>query len=290
MDLLHELVALALHASLLLLALSIGLDIARGDGLYVLRRPRLLLRALLALVVVVPLVAALLVALLPLKESVEIAIVLMAVSPLPPVALPREIRSGGRKTYAYGLLVAIGVLSIVTVPAAVAILAWLFNAHAAVAPLAVSPLAVAQLVFVSLFVPLGLGLGLRALAPGPAAHAAPVVSNVAVGLLALACLPVLVTAAPELARLVGDGTVLVILAVVIAGLVAGHLLGGPEPHDRVALALSCATRHPGIAMLVASANSMGGEVRATVLLFVIVGLLAAIPYQLWLRRHALVPQ
>ena len=285
MDLLHELVALALHASLLLLALSIGLDIARGDGLYVLRRPRLLLRALLALVVVVPLVAALLVALLPLKESVEIAIVLMAVSPLPPVALPREIRSGGRKRYAYGLLVAIGVLSIVTVPAAVAILAWLFNAHAAV-----SPLAVAQLVFVSLFVPLGLGLGLRALAPGPAARAAPVVSNVAVGLLALACLPVLVTAAPELARLVGDGTVLGILAVVLAGLVAGHLLGGPEPHDRVALALSSATRHPGIAMLVASANSMGEEVRATVLLFVIVGLLAAIPYQLWLRRHALVPQ
>ncbi|QYG03015.1 hypothetical protein [Massilia sp. NP310] len=285
MDMLHELVALALHASLLLLALGIGLDIARGDGLYVLRRPRLLLRALLAVVVVVPLVAGLLVALLPLKESVEIAIVLMAVSPLPPIVLAKEIRFGGRKPYAYGLLVAVALLSIVTVPAAVAILAWLFDAHAAVAPLAV-----AQLVFVSLFVPLGLGLGLRALAPGPAVRAAPLVGKFAMGLLALACLPVLVTAAPELARLVGDGTVLVILAVVLAGLVAGHVLGGPEPHDRVALALSCATRHPGIAMLVASANSLGEEVRATVLLFVIVGLLAALPYQLWLRRHALVPQ
>lgn len=285
MDLLHELVALALHASLLLLALGIGLDIAKGDGLYVLRRPRLLLRALLAVVVVVPLVAALLVALLPLKESVEIAIVLMAVSPLPPIVLAKEIRFGGRKPYAYGLLVAVALLSIVTVPAAVAILAWLFDAHAAVAPLAV-----AQLVFVSLFVPLGLGLGLRALAPGPAVRAAPLVGKFAMGLLALACLPVLVTAAPELARLVGDGTVLVILAVVLAGLVAGHVLGGPEPHDRVALALSCATRHPGIAMLVASANSLGDQVRATVLLFVIVGLLAALPYQLWLRRHALVPQ
>lgn len=285
MDMLHELVALALHASLLLLALGIGLDIAKGDGLYVLRRPRLLLRALLAVVVVVPLVAALLVALLPLKESVEIAIVLMAVSPLPPIVLAKEIRFGGRKPYAYGLLVAVALLSIVTVPAAVAILAWLFDAHAAVAPMAV-----AQLVFVSLFVPLGLGLGLRALAPGPAVRAAPLVGKFAMGLLALACLPVLVTAAPELARLVGDGTVLVILAVVLAGLVAGHVLGGPEPHDRVALALSCATRHPGIAMLVASANSLGDQVRATVLLFVIVGLLAALPYQLWLRRHALVPQ
>lgn len=285
MDMLHELVALALHASLLLLALGIGLDISRGDGLYVLRRPRLLLRALLAVVVVVPLVAGLLVALLPLKESVEIAIVLMAVSPLPPIVLAKEIRFGGRKPYAYGLLVAVALLSIVTVPAAVAILAWLFDAHAAVAPLAV-----AQLVFVSLFVPLGLGLGLRALAPGPAVRAAPLVGKFAMGLLALACLPVLVTAAPELARLVGDGTVLVILAVVLAGLVAGHVLGGPEPHDRVALALSCATRHPGIAMLVASANSLGDQVRATVLLFVVVGLLAALPYQLWLRRHALVPQ
>ncbi|WP_314444969.1 hypothetical protein [Massilia timonae] len=285
MDMLHELVALALHASLLLLALGIGLDIAKGDGLYVLRRPRLLLRALLAVVVVVPLVAALLVALLPLKESVEIAIVLMAVSPLPPIVLAKEIRIGGRKPYAYGLLVAVALLSIVTVPAAVAILAWLFDAHAAV-----GPLEVAQLVFVSLFVPLGLGLGLRALAPGPAVRAAPLVGKIAMALLALACLPVLVTAAPELARLVGDGTVLTIVAVVLAGLAAGHVLGGPEPRDRAALALSCATRHPGIAMLVASANSLGEEVRATVLLFVVVGLLAALPYQRWLRRHVLLPQ
>ncbi|MGF6272574.1 BASS family bile acid:Na+ symporter [Massilia sp. UYP11] len=285
MDILHELLTLATHASLLLLALGIGMDIAKGDGLYLLRRPRLLLRALLAVVVVVPLVAALLVALLPLRESVEIAIVLMAVSPLPPIVLAREIRFGARKPYAYGLLVAMATLSIVTVPAAVAILAWLFDAHAAV-----SPLAVAQLVFVSLFVPLGLGLGLRALAPGPAARAAPLVGNFAFGLLALACLPLLVTVAPELARLIGDGTALAILAVVLAGLVAGHLLGGPDPHDRVALALSCATRHPAIAMLVAGANALGDEVRATVVLFVVLGLVAIVPYQLWLRRQALAPQ
>ena len=284
MDMLHELITLALHASLLLLALGIGLDAGTGDVLFVLRRPRLLLRAMLAVVVVVPLVAVLLVALLPLDQQVETAIVLMAVSPLPPIVLSKEIRSGGRKDYAYGLLVAAGALSIVTVPAAVAILAAVFDVHAAV-----SPLAVAQLVFVSLFLPLGIGMGLRALAPGPAVRAAPVVGKLALGLMGLALLPVLLTAAPELARLIGNGAVLVMVAAVLAGLAAGHLLGGPEPQERIALALSSATRHPGIAMLIAGANAYGSEVRAAILLFVVVGLLAAIPYQLWLRRHVLAP-
>lgn len=285
MALLHELVTLALHVSLLLLALGIGLGTGRGDALYVLRRPRLLLHALGAVVLAAPLIALLMVVALRLPVSVEIAIVLMAVAPLPPFVLAADIRHGGRKHYTYGLLVAMAIASLVSAPAAVALLAVLFDVHAVV-----PPLAVAQLVFVSVVLPLGLGMGLRAMAPGPAARAAPFIDMIANSLLAIAFVPILITAAPEIARLIGNGAVVAIASVVLTGLGAGHLLGGAEPQDRIALVSSSTLRHPGIAMLVAGAGTQGGEVRAAILLFVVLGLLAALPYQIWLRRHALAPQ
>jgi BASS family bile acid:Na+ symporter len=37
-------------------------------------------------------------------------------------------------------------------------------------------------------------------------------------------------------------------------LVAGTLLGGPELNHRIVLALSTASRHPGVAMAIVSAN------------------------------------
>ena len=42
--------------------------------------------------------------------------------------------------------------------------------------------------------------------------------------------------------------VLLLLAVAI-----GHVLGGPHPDDRTALAIACATRHIGVAVIVATA-------------------------------------
>lgn len=285
MELLHELATLALHVSLLLLALGIGLDAGRGDALHVLRRPRLLSCALGAAVLAGPLAALLMVAALGLPEPVAIAIVLMAAAPLPPYVLARDIRLAGHRRYAYGLLVATAVLSVATAPAAVALLAALFDIHAVV-----PPLAVAQLAFVSVVLPLGLGMGLQAMAPGPAVRAAPAIGRIANTVLALGLAPVLLTAAPEIARLAGNGALVAIAAVVLAGLVAGHVLGGPEPQDRIALVSSGTMRHPAIALLVAGAGTQGGAVRAAILLFVALGLLAAIPYQIWLRRHALAPQ
>jgi BASS family bile acid:Na+ symporter len=39
----------------------------------------------------------------------------------------------------------------------------------------------------------------------------------------------------------------------LVGLAAGHLLGGPGPAERVVLALTTASRHPGVALAIATA-------------------------------------
>jgi bile acid:Na+ symporter, BASS family len=75
---------------------------------------------------------------------------------------------------------------------------------------------------------------------------------------------------------------------VLIGLAAGHLLGGPDPDDRTVLALSTATRHPGVAIAIANANFPGGKLAvAAVLLYVLVSAVVSIPYLNWIkRRHA----
>ena len=88
------------------------------------------------------------------------------------------------------------------------------------------------------------------------------------------------------AALVAVGVV-PLLALVVTTLVAlaiGHALGGPDPDDRTALAVSCATRHVGIAMLAAS-TVPGPRVAVLVLAYVLASAVVSIPYLRW-RKNA----
>jgi len=106
-------------------------------------------------------------------------------------------------------------------------------------------------------------------------------------LLAAGVLPLLVHSAPAFRTLVGDGTLLVIVTFTVGALIMGHWLGGPERDNRTVLALSTASRHPGIAIAIATANFPDEKlVMPAVLLFVLVSALVALPYvKLSRRRH-----
>ena len=61
------------------------------------------------------------------------------------------------------------------------------------------------------------------------------------------------------------------------GLAAGHLLGGPDPENRTVLALSTATRHPGVAIALAAANFPDQKLGpAAVFLYLLVSAVATI--------------
>jgi BASS family bile acid:Na+ symporter len=138
--------------------------------------------------------------------------------------------------------------------------------------------------------PLAVGMLIRAMAPGVAARVAPLAGKIANLLLIVVSIPVLVVATPAIVKLIGNGTILAIEAVVAVGLFAGHVLGSPDPYQRVALALSSAARHPGIALMIAAANFSEAGIKATVLLFVILGVLTGAAYQRWAKRHLLATQ
>ncbi|RZI42621.1 Na+-dependent transporter [Herbaspirillum sp. HC18] len=280
METLKEIVPLALYASLFLVVLGVGLDASVDDAVYVLRQPKLLLRSLIPISIIVPAFATLLAAVLPLKPIVEVAILLMAVSPLPPFLPGKGIRLGGRKPYVYGLLVAVSLLSIVIVPVSVAIIAAGRRAD-----VSISPDAVAGVAFKMAFLPLAVGMTIRRFWPSHAQRAAPVAGKVGMLVLVISLVPLVAAHWSAMAELIGNGSIAAIVAVVVVGLVSGHMLGGPDPLDRVTLAISSALRHPGIALLIAGANSAEPNVKAAILLFLLVGLLTEIPYRIWYKRH-----
>jgi BASS family bile acid:Na+ symporter len=265
--------------------LALGLRATWDDAMYLFRRPPQLFRALLAMNVIVPLFAATMVALLPfLQTAVKIALVTLAISPVPPLLPTRALKAGGTASYTIGLLVAAAVLSVVFVPCAVLLLGNMRGA-----PARVAPASVASIVALTVLAPLAVGMVVRRFAGGFAERAEKPASMASMGLLVAGTVAALFTLVPPMLRLIGDGTLAVMGALAVVGLGAGHMLGGPDPSDRSVLALTTSSRHPGVAIAVASSNFPNDKrlVVAAVVLYLIVNVLVSMPYQiLGQRRHA----
>ena len=276
----QRIIILALQASIFLTVFTFGLEAAWSDLVFVVRRPGLLARSMLALYVILPVVAFLLVSNFELRPPVEIALVALSLSPVPPVLPRKSTKAHGRTSYTLGLLVAAAVLSIVVIPVAVEV--WRLLGH----PFAKNPTGVALLAFKTVVLPLVAGMVFRSAAPRLAARIVRPVALFANVLLTLGAIVILVAAAPAVRTLIGDGTLIAMTVFVVAGLIAGHLLGGPDPDERVVLALCTACRHPGIALAIAAANyPVERLVGPAILLYVLVGTIVCIPYVAMQRRR-----
>ncbi len=279
MEFVERLVPLLLTGSLAGLVLAVGLNTERGDLLYVLKRPGLLGRAVLAVLVIPPIAAGLLVWLLPVSPAVQAGIMLMAVAPVPPLVPGKELGIGGRKAYAYGLYVAMALLTIISVPLVFDIAARVFGRHDTV-----KVVTIIGTVFTGVLIPLAIGLLVRRVAPELAARAWSLVYKLSMLLIVVAFLPILAKVWGPMMHLVGNGALIGMALVALVCLAGGHFLGGPDRVDRATLAVAASVRHPGIAMALASANMTDPRVTAAVLLFMLVGLVVSLPYTIWVKR------
>jgi bile acid:Na+ symporter, BASS family len=279
MDLKH-LIVLALQISIVSIVFSFGLRATVHDLLYLWRRPGLLLRSVLAVLIVMPTVAVVLTRLFDLRNTVEIAMVALAISPMPPLLPRKEVKAGGRQPYALGLMATMAALAVVVDPLLVQLLSWYYGR-----PLGIAPGVIGRIVLITVLLPLLAGVVVRAWWPGVAERLAGRFGRAATLLLALAALALLAGAWRALWAAVGDGTILAMVAFVAIGLLIGHLLGGPEPDHSVVLALSTASRHPAIALSIASVNFPDERFGGTILLYLIVGALVGIPYLAWCRKR-----
>lgn len=260
-------------------ALSAGSERLRGAF----RSPGLLARSLVAMFVVMPVVAVLIARNFDLNRELLVALILIALSPVPPVLPSKQIKAGGGTNFVLGLLVTAALAAIAIVPAGVALIGRVFGRE-----LDVPYDVVGRTVGMSVLLPVLAGLVVARAAPAFAARAAGPLSKFA-GILLLACfLPALWASWSTIAAQMTNFTVVAIVAFMLIGLAAGHVLGGPDPGDRTALALATATRHPGVAIAVLHAIEPDStDVTLVILLYLLVGMVATIPYVRWrTRRHA----
>ena len=274
---------LLIRASLFALVVSIGMTSTWRDATWLLRSPGLLLRSMLSMQVLVPLIAVLLATKLPLHPGVKIAIVLLSLSPVPPVLPVKQMKVGGNRPFAVSLLVASAVLAVAVIPASLRLLSDITTFT-----LGIAPMTVAKLVATSILIPLAVGLIISAFAPDLGRRASPIVAKIGMACLLLGIIPPIVAMLPAIGALIGDGTLAVCAVLCLAALLIGHLLGGPDRDDRTVLALSTAMRHPAMAIALAKANfAHEPMVVPAILLYLIVAVVVRLPYtRLSVRRHA----
>lgn len=280
---LEQLIMLAIRASIMLLVFGLGLHARPRDAAFLFRHPGLLARSLLSMNVIMPLFAVAIAILFELHSAVEIAIIALALAPVPPILPGKQERAGGPASYAIGLLVAAGLFAIVLVPAGVELMGKIFAQE-----FHMNAGAVALIVLMTILAPLTAGLIVHRLAPAFAARIARPVSLFAAVLLVAAALPVIVAAWPAMISMIGNGTLLALVVFAATGLLVGHALGGSDPDHRTVLALATSARHPAIALAIAGANFQQQKaVLAVVVLYLFVSAIVAFPYVMWRkRRHA----
>jgi BASS family bile acid:Na+ symporter len=269
-----ELLSLLTKISIVLIVFSTGMSGQRGSLGMLLRQPSLLFRSLLSMLVVAPLLAVAVAATLRLPLAVKIALVMMAVSPVPPFLPKKAIKAGGSQSYVISLLAISALVSIVTVPFSLQVLDGLFGLS-----MNIPHSTIARPLVVSVLLPLVAGLIFARVAPTTSASWARIVAGAGSILLVAVVLPQLVTLAPALRELVGDGTLLAVAAFALCTLFIGHLLGGPVEENRSVLALCTATRHPFIAITLIQSTFASEKLAVpAVFMALIVTSVASVPY------------
>jgi BASS family bile acid:Na+ symporter len=277
-----EIIILVVKASIVGLVFALGMRSKPEDITELLARPWMLARAFIAINLVMPLFAIAVVKLLPLRIEVEVALIALSLSPVPPLLPRKAAGADGDRSFAVGLLVVFAVLSVAWVPLALHTIGYIFDR-----PIGMSPAGIAWIVATLILIPLALGIAVRRFASDFAKRIEPIVSIAALGLLGVTGLLILANSAKAMLAQVGDGTIALMAAFVVVGLAAGHLLGGPSPRERTDLALAAASRHPGITLATAGAVFPDTQaITSLVAIYLIVGGVIALPYIKWRAKRA----
>jgi BASS family bile acid:Na+ symporter len=228
--------------------------------------------------VALPVFVLLLVWLLPLREGVGAVLLGFAVSPVLPPWAKKGAAVGGQSDYVIGLELLSAGIALLVVPLMIWIVYRVFGVETALEPLAVE-----QVLLVTVAAPLALGMGLARFWPGAAPRLAALADRAGTVVILLGAVVLLFVHGRAILGVIGQGTLIVTVAVIAFGLLVGHLLGGPDPGNREALASATVSRHPAIALVLASGAfpELESTVIGMVLLYLLASLLLPMAYERW---------
>jgi len=274
---------IALQASIFVSVLSYGMQSSVADFLYLFRRPGMLIRALISMNVVMPLFVGIVVVLFRLDTVVEIALIALACCPVPPILRSQALTSDSQRSFAFGLLAASALLSLIIIPAIFRIFNSVFQRQEHF-----SALGVLKAILITVILPLVIGIAMHHFARALSDRYAVRIGRIGFLLLIVAFLPMLISLLGPMWSLVGNGTIMALIAFALVGVTAGHFLGGQDPADRTVLSLATASRHPAIAVALTSGNMIEAQRKsaaAAIVLYLLVSTIVVGPYLNWLGTY-----
>jgi BASS family bile acid:Na+ symporter len=246
---------------------AMGMSLTISQIVTPLRNVRLVVLALLANFVLVPALAYLLAAVIPIDDALRTGLIVLATAGGAPF-LPKLVQvARGPIALGVGVMVLLMVVTIAYLPIVLPLL---------LPGVEVDPRAIAQSLIVLMLVPLAIGLLIRANAADTAAEFGPLFTKASTLAIVVLMVAGLVLSARNILGLLGTGGIIALLLFVLGSLVIGVVLGGRDPGVRSVLGLGTAQRNVSAALVVAAQN-FGPDTLTFVLVGAIVMLLILMP-------------
>jgi len=268
-------ILIAANVSLVMTMLCAGMGGIYGDRTYLSCRRGLLVRSLISVLVLQPAFAVWLCYAFTLPTGAKAALLGLAIAPMPPILTSGLMRVRGSRSFEVALAFVVAVTAIATVPASLWAFWWFLDV-----PPRISLIMVGELVGLNILLPVAVGVAGRRMSAETTARAVTLLTIGAAGILGLVLVALLLRSWQLIPSLARTGTFPAIVLMAVAGLGIGHLCGGPARKNRRVLAMATATRHPALAIALASMASPNDERLAGVViaLTVIAAFAAALLY------------
>ena len=248
--------------------LGTGLSLTVAQILQPLKNARLVILALLANFVLVPLLAFAITRVIPLDQSLQIGLIVLSTVAGAPFLVKEVAAAKGNLSLGVGLMFLLMIVTIFYVPIVLPLL---------LTGLEVNAWDIAKSLIATMLIPIVLGLMYRSHSPEGAGTWAPVMNKVS----GVALLIMLVTGLglnlSNIIDLIGSRGFLALILFVVGSLVIGFIMGGRDPAVRSVLGLGTAQRNVAAAILVTSLNFPASMTLSYVLVASIVLPLILIP-------------
>ena len=266
-DIMETLASLSLLVFVIGSMASMGLSLRMNQILAPLKNRRLVILALVANFVLVPIVAYVITLMLPLDEPLEIGLILLATAAGAPFLPKLAEVAKGNLAFSVGLMVLLMIVTIIYLPIVLPLL---------LGGVEVSPWDIAQSLIVMMLIPLAIGLFINARYEETAAKIQPTfgqASNIAILVLTVLGL---VMNFESMIGLVGSWGILAGILFLIAAVVIGYLLGGSDSSIRSVMGLGTGQRNISAALVVAGQN-FDMDVVTYLMVIAVVGLVILMP-------------
>jgi ACR3 family arsenite transporter len=257
--------------------LAVGFKLSVQQMTQPLKDIRLVILALLANFVLVPLLALAIIKVFPLDQALQIGVILLGTAAGSPF-IPKLVQGArGNVPYSVGLMFLIMLVSIFYIPVVLPLL---------LPGVEINPWDIAKSLIVTMLIPLVIGILIKSHSPDVADHWEPVMSKIS----SVSILVVWVVGfglnLSNILSFIGTSGIGAMALLIVGSLMIGLLLGGRDPGVRTAMGLSTATRNGAAALLVATLNFSGTDTLPFLLVGFVIMILILLPSAKLLGRRA----